>query len=215
MNILVPEKIDDITLNEFQRFDAVNKDNSDSDFLLFKTIEIFCGVDISIVSKFPLKDAEDISREVNNVLLQESPFKERFTMDGIEYGFIPDLSGMSLGEYIDLEEGLKETASFHKAAAVMYRPVVKSFKNLYTVESYDASTERHESMKNAPLGIISAAVVFFYSIVNELLEVSLHYSETELSKKMTTLEKLNSGLSMDGFLASTNYQGGQLQTIKK
>ena len=209
MNILVPENINDITLSEFQRFDLINKEDSDSDFLLFKTIEIFCGVDIALVSKFPLKDAEDISTEVNNVLVQNAPFKDRFTMDGVDYGFIPDLSSMSLGEYIDLEEGLKETASFHKAAAVMYRPIVKSFKNLYTVEAYDASAERQEAMKSAPLGIISAAVVFFYSIVNELVEVSLHSTEREMTEKVITLEKLNSGLSMDGFLASMPSQEAQ------
>ena len=47
MNISVPTKINDITLEEFQRFDKINIENQDSDFLLHKTIEIFCGVDIN------------------------------------------------------------------------------------------------------------------------------------------------------------------------
>ena len=94
---------------------------------------------------------------------QETPHTTQFELEGVKYGFIPDLSQMSLGEYIDLEEALKETKSFHKAMSVMYRPIVKSFSNLYTVETYDASVERQEIMKSAPLGIASSAVVFFLS----------------------------------------------------
>ena len=73
MTVSVPTNINDITLGEFQKFDVINIENQDSDFLLHKTIEIFCGIDLNIVSKFPLKDAEDIESEIAGVLSQETP----------------------------------------------------------------------------------------------------------------------------------------------
>tara|TARA_R110002033_G_scaffold1510_7_gene13105 strand:+ start:1318 stop:2010 length:693 start_codon:yes stop_codon:yes gene_type:complete len=215
MTVSVPTNINDITLGEFQKFDVINIENQDSDFLLHKTIEIFCGIDLNIVSKFPLKDAEDIESEIAGVLSQETPHTTQFELEGVKYGFIPDLSQMSLGEYIDLEDALKETKTFHKAMSVMYRPIVKSFSNLYTIESYDASPDRQELMKSAPLGIASSAVVFFYHIVKELLEVSQHYSKTLEEESLTILEKHSSPKNMDGLTASMHFLRVVSQNLKQ
>jgi len=205
MKILVPTDINDITLEQFQKFSKINTENQEEEFLLHKTIEIFCDVDIALVSKFPLKDVREIVEEITAVLDQKAPFTDRFELDGVQYGFIPDLSAMSLGEYIDLEDGLKDTKEFHKAASVMYRPIKKSFKELYSIDGYDASLDRQQLMKSAPIGIISAAVVFFYSIVKELLKDSQSYSNQQLTKAQTILEKDNSLQNMAGSPAYTHF----------
>tara|TARA_R110000822_G_scaffold30400_2_gene88644 strand:+ start:765 stop:1412 length:648 start_codon:yes stop_codon:yes gene_type:complete len=215
MKVNVPTHINDITLLQFQKYSKINTDDQDEEFLMHKTIEIFCDVDIKVVSQFPIKDAKEIVEDIHTVLDQTVKFTDRFTMDGIEYGFIPDLSAMSLGEYIDLEDGLKDTKEFHKAAAVMFRPVIKSFKELYTIDGYDASLERQALMLEAPIGIISSAVVFFYSIVNELLEGSQNYSKSLLEIAKTTLEKDSSVRSMDGLAAYTHLAGVMLQNTSK
>jgi len=205
MKILVPTDINDITLEQFQKFSKINTEDQEEEFLLHKTIEIFCDVDIALVSKFPLKDVKEIVEEITAVLDQKAPFTDRFELNGIQYGFIPDLSAMSLGEYIGLEDGLKDTKEFHKAASVMYRPIVKSFKELYSIEGYDASLDRQRLMKTAPIGIISAAVVFFYSIVKELLKGSQSYSNQQLKKAQTILERDSSLPNMGGSVAYTHY----------
>ena len=215
MKILVPTDINDITLEQFQKFSKINTENQEEEFLLHKTIEIFCDVDIALVSKFPLKDVKEIVEEITAVLDQKAPFTDRFELEGVQYGFIPDLSAMSLGEYIDLEDGLKDTKEFHKAASVMYRPIVKSFKELYSIDGYDASLDRQQLMKSAPIGIISAAVVFFYSIVKELLKDSQSYSNRQLRKAQTILEKDSSLQNMAGSPAYTHYVGVIAQNIEQ
>ena len=161
MKIQVPTHINDITLEQYQKFALINTEEQDKEFFMFKTIEIFCGVDISLVSKMRLKDAESISNEVLEVLNTNIPFTNKFELEGVKYGFIPDLQQISLGEFIDLEEGLADSKSFHKATAVMFRPIMKEAGELYTIDGYEASTEMHHIMKKAPLGIVSAAIVFF------------------------------------------------------
>ena len=215
MKIQVPTHINDITLEQYQRFALINTEEQDKEFFMFKTIEIFCGVDIALVSKMRLKDAESISNEVLDVLQQNVPFTNKFELDGVKYGFIPDLQAISLGEFIDLEEGLSKDKDFHKAASVMFRPIVKEFGELYTIDGYEASTEMHHVMKQAPVGIISAAIVFFYSIAKELLKASQDFSNQEKEEAMTILEKLNSQRNTGGLTVSTLYAEAMLQSINK
>ena len=103
MKVNVPTHINDITLLQFQKYSKINTEDQDEEFLIHKTIEIFCDVDIRVVSQFPIKDAKEIVEDIHTVLDQTVKFTDRFTIEGVEYGFIPDLSAMSLGEYIDLE----------------------------------------------------------------------------------------------------------------
>ena len=215
MKIQVPTHINDITLEQYQRFALINTEEQDKEFFMFKTIEIFCGVDIALVSKMRLKDAESISNEVLEVLQQNVPFTNKFELDGVKYGFIPDLQAISLGEFIDLEEGLSKDKDFHKAASVMFRPIVKEFGELYTIDGYEASTEMHHVMKQAPVGVISAAIVFFYNIAKELLKASQDFSSQEKAEATTILEKLNSQRSTGGLTLSTLYAEAMLQSINK
>ena len=204
MDIKVPTLLSDITVEEFQRFHAVqsNEDN-DKDFLLYKTIEIFCGLDIQNVLKFPQDQAEAIATEIAEVLGQPASFKGRFKLNDIEYGFIPNLEKLTLGEYIDLETYLVDTKNLHKAAAVMYRPIIKDYKGLYTIMDYEGSKEHSDIMKQAPIDVISQAVVFFYNLGNELLMVSQNSLLEQETEIVTILEKLNLGKSTDGLTPST------------
>ena len=215
MKIQVPTHINDITLEQYQRFALINTEEQDKEFFMFKTIEIFCGVDIALVSKMRLKDAESISNEVLEVLQQNVPFTNKFELEGVKYGFIPDLQAISLGEFIDLEEGLSKDKDFHKAASVMFRPIVKEFGELYTIDGYEASTEMHHVMKQAPVGVIRAAIVFFYNIAKELLKASQDFSSQEKEEAMTILEKLNSQRNTGGLTLSTLYAEAMLQSINK
>ena len=215
MKIQVPTEINDITLEQYQKFALINTEEQDKEFFMFKTIEIFCGVDISLVSKMRLKDAESISNEVLEVLNTNIPFTNKFELEGVKYGFIPDLQQISLGEFIDLEEGLADSKSFHKATAVMFRPIMKEAGELYTIDGYEASTEMHHIMKKAPLGIVSAAIVFFYNIVKELQTDLKAYSQEKQAEMMTTLENLNSQENTDGLTLSTLYAEAMLQSINK
>lgn len=208
MKIHVPTDLNDITVGQYQRFMAANTEGADQDFLLFKTIEIFCDVDIKIVSQFPLADAQDIASEIHAVLDQEKPFQTFFEFDGVEYGFLPDLENISIGEYIDLESGLIEVKDLHKAAAVMFRPVRKRKGELYAIVDYKGSNAEGSNAKSFPMGAVSAGIVFFYNIANELLAGFRRYSRNEqmMKDKLTIQESLNSLRNGAGINQSTHSQ---------
>ena len=194
MKIQVPTDLNDITVGQYQRFMAANTEGAEEDFLLFKTIEIFCDVDIKIVSQFPLATAQELMEEITAVLNQEKGFQESFQFEGQEYAFLPDLEAMSIGEYIDLESGLADVKDLHKAAAVMYRPVKDRRGELYSVQPYEGTNAEVHRAKDFPIGAVSAGVVFFYNIANELLRAFRLSSLKEKRQKesQTIAENLNS-----------------------
>lgn len=216
MKVTVPTDIDAIELGQFQKWSLANTEDADKEFLLFKTIEVFCGLEMRLVSQFPLDTAEEIAEEIFAVLDQKKPFKNRFTLDGVEFGFVPDLEAISIGEYIDLENGLKDVKEFHKAAAVLFRPILKSSGPLYTVEAYNPTTETVNRAKTFPMGVVSAAIVFFYNIVNELRQDFQAYSWSKRVEmdNLTIQQMLNSARNGGGIKASTPLQEETLQKSK-
>ena len=184
MKLQIPTDINDITVSEYLKFIEVNKEDADEEFLVHKTISIFCNIPMKEVLNIDSQEAIDISLEIFAVLRQESNFVDRFELDGVKYGFIPNLEDLSLGEYIDLETYLKEPKDLNKVASVMYRPITKEYGNLYDIENYKASVESQRTMLKAPVGIISQGTVFFYSIAKELLRDFQLSSQKEMETEV-------------------------------
>lgn len=217
MQVSIPTHLSAITVEQYQKYEAVANGENDEDFIIFKTIEIFCDIPIQTVSKFPMQDAKDIYEQIQGVLSQDAKFSDTFEMDGIEYGFIPSLEELTLGEYIDLEAGLKDTKDLHKAAAVMFRPISRRFKELYDIEPYQQGTKSWELMKGAPIDVISSAVVFFYNLGNELLMDSLAYlskKEKETLKKSIIQQRDSFQLNGDGLTPFGRLQKVMSQNLK-
>jgi len=214
MKLQIPTLLSDITLGEYLKFIEVNKEDADEEFLIHKTISIFCGISMKEVLTIDSQEAQDIALEIYAVLSQKAEFVDRFELNGVKYGFIPNLEDLSLGEYIDLETYLKEDKNLHKTAAVMYRPIVKEYDDLYDIETYSSDLKAQEVMKQAPISVISQGVVFFYSIVSELLR-GLNRSLTEQEEEMAqgiTQQRVNSPLNMVGLTPSTFFQKVMLET---
>jgi hypothetical protein len=50
--LIVPNKLSEITLGQYQKFSKIFKKDADQDFLQKKMIEIFCNVPLAEVNKF-------------------------------------------------------------------------------------------------------------------------------------------------------------------
>jgi hypothetical protein len=218
MNIVVPEKLSEITLKQYIDFDKANKEESESQFLIHRMINIFCGVDMRDCFKMPLEDAEEIASEIADVLNQTSKLKTTFEHKGVEYGLIPDLTQITLGEYVDLEEYLKETSSLHKAMAVLYRPVTKKYRNLYDIEVYESAMKHSEALLDMPCDIATSATLFFYNLSRELSmdsQVFLKTLELQNKQTQTSAGSHSSQKSTDGSRLFTAWLKETLQSIMK
>ena len=186
VDILVPSSLSDITLEQYQKFAKINTgDNEDTNFLMHKTVEIFCNLELKNVAKIKFNYVREILNDINKIFEQKSELINTFTIGGVEYGFIPALDDMSLGEYIDLDENFTDWETMHKAMSVLYRPVTLHRGERYQIQEYDG-IQYAEVMKKAPLNVVMGCMVFFYRLNNELLRTTLNYLEGELPKQMTT-----------------------------
>ena len=166
----IPESLADISLSQYQRYmDIVDKnEDADADFLNLKSVEIFCNLKINDLRAIKTKDYEDILGDLAESFKSKTPFKKFFNFAGQKFGFIPSLENISMGEYIDLETYLGNTKEWHKAMAVMYRPVTLENKDTYLVEDYESSEKYADIMAAAPLDIYLGSQVFFYNLGREL-----------------------------------------------
>lgn len=188
--ILIPTDINEIPLSGYQQFmDSYNKSN-DEEFLCQKMVQIFCGLRLRDVFYVNWKDVKDITIRITQIFKETPKFQNTFTLQGVEFGFIPDLENISFGEYIDLTNNINDIENWHKAMAVMYRPITNKKKDKYNIEDYVTTATYAEVMRFAPLGIVLGAKVFFWTLMRDLLKSLVVYLEQEMMMKTTKTKTL-------------------------
>lgn len=213
VEIIVPSSLSDIRLEQYQKFASINtEDNLDSSFLMHKTVEVFCNLELKDIAKIKFTYVQEILNDIDKVFQSKNELIPTFSMNGTTYGFIPALDDMTLGEYIDLDENFSDWESMHKAMAVLYRPVKLQKGDRYQIEEY-SGTEDSEQMKKMPLDVVMGAMVFFYRLNNELLKTTLNYLERE-AKDTTTHQQLHLQKNGDGIKASMELLRGMLPSLR-
>ena len=175
VKITVPNDLSEIKLWQYQKFLEIQKQNSDENFLASKMIEIFCGIELKEAYKMKAKDVHRITGILADMFEQKPVLINRFYLNNIEYGFIPNLDDMTLGEYVDLDTYLPKWEEIEKAMAVLYRPITKTYKGKYQIEDYTA--EGQDAYKDMPMSIVFGAMFFFYRLGIDLSKIMTFYLE--------------------------------------
>jgi hypothetical protein len=206
-DINVPTSQDNIPLHKYQKYTKLIKDNKEDlseEFLYVKLLQIFCGMDLRDAHKVPMKQLNFIIDHLIKVISYESKLQRRFVMTDpngveVEFGFMPNMSEMSLGEYIDLEKYISDWDDMHKALAVMYRPIVAGKGEFYEIEEYEGSKKYSEVMKDAPMSVAIGSVVFFYNLGKTLCKTILESTSKEIQQELQIqnnhLEENGDGIS--------------------
>ena len=170
MKINIPENLNEITIKQFFDFKKCCDTNQDDQYLRLAMVSIFCDISVEDIKKISSKDFIDISNQLMNVLKETPTHIEKFVINGVSFGFIPNLENITAGEYIELDTLFKDEETYLEQMAVMYRPVVSKHKNLYSIEPFE-STEKHKDiMIAAPISAYLGSKVFFCNLLSELLE---------------------------------------------
>jgi len=82
----------------------------------------------------------------------------------VEFGMHPNLNDMTSGEYYDLDNYINDFSTMHKAMAILFRPIVKHYKDLYDIEEYNGTDKYEEHMKYMPADVAIGARLFFYRL---------------------------------------------------
>lgn len=196
MEIILPENISEITLRQFLAYEKLQERDLDVYNFNKRKINIFTGIPIKDIDNIRGVQAEKILNQIDAALNTDSEFCPTFTMHGIEFGFIPNMDKMTLGEYADLSKYGTDKESLHNLMAILFRPIKDKNKDKYRILSYNGTEEYAEMMKDMPLHVVNGALVFFYNLANELQEATLNYLTEELRKdlKPKTISKTLVGI---------------------
>jgi hypothetical protein len=217
--IVIPTTLSEIPLMNYQKFIKLVEGSNDEELIAQKSIEIFCGLNMKDVLQIKWSDVVGLANHFNELFQQKTDFKTTFKIKDMEFGFIPNLEEMSFGEYVDLDHNIGKIETFHKAMAVLYRPITKKTKDTYEIMPYSGTDEFSELMKYAPLDIAMAASVFFYRLGNDLVQATLTSLEQEMTKNKELNTIIQNGLSSisngDGIILSMHSLKEMLQSLTK
>lgn len=199
VELTVPSDLSEISLKQYQKFLKLQDSNEDSYFLQCKMIEIFCNLDAKSVRMLKVGDANKVVDVLNNMFEKQPELIRTFKIGGVEYGMIPDLDDISLGEYIDLDTYIGDWQNMQIAMNVLYRPINKKIGDKYTIVDYDVDAK--EKLEHIPMDIVLGSIFFLYNLGIELSMVMVDYLEDPQMDSLMQQQTFQE--SMDGIKASS------------
>jgi hypothetical protein len=133
-----------------------------------ETIAALSTIPKKLIKELSLQDVAAIMGKIAELQQeQNSSLKRIIEIDGVEYGFHPDLSEITLGEFADIETFIKNDIekNLPELMAVLYRPIKEKKNDIYIIEAYDGNISiRAEEMKKMSIEQVQSALVFFYHL---------------------------------------------------
>ena len=155
---------------------------------------VLCNVDKEKLVRFKYKDLKDISTTLIKFLEkkpEEKKLVKKVEFKGKKYGMIPNLSSISLGEFVDIEDHCKDShKNLHKIMSILYRPIVKEKGTRYSIENYDPDEYKEDGFKDFPILVSLSALSFFFRLGKKLPLTLSSYLVREQEKKVQRLRQL-------------------------
>jgi hypothetical protein len=129
----------------------------------------------------------------NGLRQDEKVFKQFIEIDGVKFGFHPNLKSMTFGEWLDLSEFSKNyPTQLPELMCILYRPVTAEINLQYKIEDYDSDVHLKyvPQMRQLNLANVNAALLFFSTLSKDLLSNTPDYLEQELEKLKREISQL-------------------------
>ena len=154
-----------------------------------ETIAALSDIPKKLIKELSLSDVAVIMSKVGELQQeQDTKLKRIIEINGVEYGFHPDLDSISLGEYADIEQFIKNgiDKKLPELMSVLYRPIKLKKNDIYIIDSYDGDIRlRAEEMKQMSAEQVQSALVFFYTLGKVLSEILPLYLMERLKETKT------------------------------
>ena len=170
----------DVTVENYARLVKYNDLNGAQKSL--HTLGLFTDIPKHLIKQIDVVSLGMMLANINQLQQEDTAvYNHTFKHDGVEYGMIPDLSAITLGEYADIETFINRDIidNLCDIASVLFRPIKSKDKDSYTVEAYELTSakERAKSFKTLSASQVQSALVFFWNLGSALLVTLGLYSE--------------------------------------
>lgn len=173
IELKVPTSYADITLKQWidlqNELEAYKDDaNAVTALMLYH----LCGLEPKYMKGIAVDDYSLVKTQLESFLSNtDLPLQRIITIDGVEYGFEPNLSQMSYGAYADITQykDLTIDKNWAKIMSVLYRPIKHKKSDMYSIEAYDG-VMREELFLKVGMHVHFGCLFFFVNLLMDLLK---------------------------------------------
>ena len=111
VKLTIPDRWSDITIETYQKYIEIQESKAKEKTKVLKSLALLCNTTPVVVKKMAYKDLLEIMGIIKKLIDTEpdkGEFKKIFKFKNEDYGFCPNLSQITTGEYINLETYCKE-----------------------------------------------------------------------------------------------------------
>lgn len=179
MRLELPLTFDDITIGMIQR-------HGDRDLSDIEKVQIFAGVTHEEIKELPYEMIKKGAEHIDKILaLPSQKHYKTLDIDGVKYGFIPDWTEFTTGEYIDIETYVQDVVlNAHKIMSILYRPVTREYNGAYEIASYKGTRDA-DKFKEIGVGYYYGTLVFFLSSRRNYAMTSLKSLEEAVNQMLS------------------------------
>lgn len=182
ISIKIPQSWEDITLKKYLALQKELKnyeDNEEAQTAIM--IQYLTGLDAKHLSGLSIEDYDMIKDTLNKFIENTVlPLQIVIQIDGIEYGFVPNLSEIEYGAYLDITQydTISIDDNWAKIMDILYRPITNKLGKKYEVRPYTGKIDA-EKWYNVGMNVHFGALNFFFYLLMDLLNDTLNSLKKE------------------------------------
>jgi hypothetical protein len=172
----------DVTVKQYRDLSNIDLTQAETEWLS-QAISILCNIDAEVVAKLTINELDKIGKVINKLTDSDQNNQElqkKMDYKGKRYGFHPNLSKLTVGEFADLESycngGYFE--NLNEIIGILYRPIVTEGGEFYTIEDYDAVV-LDNYWDDLKMDVVLGATNFFLSTAETLTNDLVSYSKAD------------------------------------
>lgn len=182
LTLEIPTSWQDISLKQYITLqNDLEAYSDDEEAQTALTLHHLCGLDVEYVRKLSAESYNVVKSKLNQFQSPEGIELTTFvTIDGIEYGFEPNLSKMAYGAYADITQydTIQIDKNWGKIMSILYRRVEKKQYGKYSIVPYEGEIDDDKWLK-VNMEVHWGALFFFVLLQMDCLKGILNYLKEE------------------------------------
>lgn len=182
LTLQIPTSWKDVTLKQYLALQAdmeAYRDDEEAQVALM--LHHLCGLEAQYIKGLSVESYMKLKSRLKEFISPSTIDLERFiTIDGVEYGFEPNLSNMAYGAYADITQydTITIDKNWPKIMSILYRPVVNKKGSMYSIKPYDGEIDEQRWL-NVNMELHWGALFFFVHLQMDLLKGILNCLKQE------------------------------------
>jgi len=202
MKVIIPQDLNEINLGQMMQLADIEKLEIEEIDKAKKVIKLLVdNVNDDNIDRIKVTDLLVMYQKLCAMTNTQTSLIKLMVLDGVKYGFNPDIQNISTGEFMDIDMLCKEMdKNLHQVMAILYREVTTEGEGKYLIKEYDAKIEYRAKLfkEKMPASVAQSCLVFFYRLGKDYLRCTMESLQEEQKVK----EVLSSVKGGDGILYS-------------